>query len=76
METDIEIINKVKKGNTEAYGIIVKKIYEESIFYGSGFCGGILMMLWIYLKQLLLKPIGHFLSLTREKLFYLGFIPF
>jgi len=39
METDIEIINKVKKGNTEAYGIIVKKYMKKAYFMALGFVG-------------------------------------
>lgn len=39
MEADIEIINKVKEGDTEAYGIIVKKYYEKAYFVALGFVG-------------------------------------
>jgi len=31
MEIDVEIINRVKKGNKEAYGIIVKKYMKKAI---------------------------------------------
>ncbi len=39
METDVEIINKVKKGDTEAYGIIVKKYMKKAYFVALGFVG-------------------------------------
>jgi len=32
MEIDVEIINRVKKGNKEAYGIIVKKYMKKAYF--------------------------------------------
>jgi len=39
MEIDVEIINRVKKGNSEAYGIIVKKYMKKAYFLVLGFVG-------------------------------------
>ena len=39
MEIDVEIINRVKKGNKEAYGIIVKKYMKKAHFLALGFVG-------------------------------------
>jgi RNA polymerase sigma-70 factor (ECF subfamily) len=39
METDSEIIDKVKKGNKEAYGIIVKKYMRKAYFIALGWVG-------------------------------------
>lgn len=39
MEIDVEIINRVKKGNKEAYGIIVKKYMKKAYFVALGLVG-------------------------------------
>ena len=39
METDVEIVNRVKKGNKEAYGIVVKKYRKKAYFLALGFVG-------------------------------------
>ena len=39
MEIDVEIINRIKKGNKEAYGIIVKKYMKKAYFLALGFVG-------------------------------------
>jgi len=39
METDSEVIDKVKKGDKEAYGIIVKKYMRKAYFIALGFVG-------------------------------------
>lgn len=39
MEEDFEIINKVKKGDKEAYGIIVKKYMKKAYFLALSFVG-------------------------------------
>ncbi len=39
METDSEVIDKVKKGDREAYGIIVKKYMRKAYFIALGFVG-------------------------------------
>lgn len=39
MEIDVEIINRVKKGNKEAYGIIVKKYMKKAYFMALGLVG-------------------------------------
>ncbi len=40
MEIDVEIINRVKKGNKEAYGIIVKKYMKKAYFMALGLVKG------------------------------------
>ncbi len=39
MEIDVEVINRVKKGDKEAYGIIVKKYMKKAYFLALGFVG-------------------------------------
>lgn len=39
MEVDSELINKVRKGDKEAYGIIVKKYMRKAYFLALGFVG-------------------------------------
>ncbi len=39
MEIDVEMISRVKKGDKEAYGIIVKKYMKKAYFLALGFVG-------------------------------------